>query len=346
MMDPMHERPFEPKDTQVLPAEAPGAIEHAARVLLGGGLVAFPTETVYGLGALGLDAEAAARIFEAKGRPSFDPLILHIAHTAQLDLVADVSETAAALAERFWPGPLTLVMPRVAAVPDIVTSGLPTVAVRVPAHPVAHALLEAVGEPLAAPSANPFGKLSPTTAAHVAAGLGGRIDIIIDGGATMRGLESTIVSVAEDAPVLLRVGAIPAEEIEEMLGMRIERHVPTSRPATAGQLDSHYAPHTPVVVTTEEAENPSRTGLVVLRGLPEHSEYAAVEELSTRGDLTEAATNLFAALHRLDDLGLDLIIVRPVPETGLGAAIMDRMRRAAFKAAPGDDEHSVSGPQA
>lgn len=335
----------EPRDTMILPARAPGAIEHAARVLLGGGLVAFPTETVYGLGALGLDADAAAGIFEAKGRPSFDPLILHIADAGLLDRVAHVNETAARLAERFWPGPLTLVMPRVTEVPDIVTSGLPTVAVRVPAHPVAHALLEAVGAPVAAPSANPFGKLSPTTAAHVAAGLTGRIDLIIDGGATMRGLESTIVSVAEDEPVLLRVGAIPAEEIEEMLGRRIERHVPTSRPATPGQLDSHYAPHTPVIVGEEAATDPSRTGLVVLRRLPADEAYAAVEELSPDSDLTEAAKNLFAAMHRLDALGLDLIIVRPVPETGLGAAIMDRMRRAAFKAAPGADEHSVSGPR-
>ena len=325
------DRGTQPRLTHTIPAETPGAIEHAAKVLLDGGLVAFPTETVYGLGALGLDSEAAGRIFEAKGRPSFDPLILHIAHVSELERVAEVNEAARRMAERFWPGPLTLVMPRSEAVPDIVTSGLTTVAVRVPAHPVAHALLEAVGEPVAAPSANPFGKLSPTTAAHVQAGLSGRIDLILDGGATMRGLESTIIGVAEDVPVLLRTGAIPAEEIEEMLGVRLERHVPTSRPATPGQLDSHYAPHTPVIVSTEPVSDPSRTGLVVLRRTGLDGDFAAVEELSAEGDLTEAAKNLFAALHRLDALGLDLIVVRPVPETGLGAAIMDRMRRAAFK---------------
>ena len=319
------------RTTRLMLAEEPGAIEHAAEVLLDGGLVAFPTETVYGLGALGLDSDAAGRIFEAKGRPSFDPLILHIAHAPELERVAEVNEAAWRMAERFWPGPLTLVMPRSTAVPDIVTSGLPTVAVRVPAHPVAHALLEAVGEPVAAPSANPFGKLSPTTATHVRTGLSGRIDVILDGGPTARGLESTIISVAEDVPVLLRTGAIPAEEIEEMLGVRLERYVPTSRPATPGQLDSHYAPHTPVIVSTEPVADPSRTGLVVLRKTGVEKDFAAVEELSADGDLTEAAKNLFAALHRLDALGLDLIVVRPVPETGLGAAIMDRMRRAAFR---------------
>ncbi len=320
------------RTTVMLHAQEPGAIERAAGVLIDGGLVAFPTETVYGLGALGLDADAAASIFIAKGRPSFDPLILHLARAEQVERVAHMNATARRIAERFWPGPLTLVLPKTQAVPDLVTSGLPSVAVRVPAHPVAHALLDAVGEPLAAPSANPFGKLSPTTAGHVQAGLDGRIDIILDAGPTSRGLESTIVSFVQDAPVILRAGAIPAEQIEEFLGVRLERHVSASRPSSPGQLDAHYAPHTPVVISDEPVGHPARAGLVVLRRTAADEGFAAVEELSPSGDLTEAARNLFAALHRLDALGLDTIVVRPVPDTGLGAAIMDRMRRAAFRA--------------
>lgn len=342
MPRPTHPEPA--RTTLLLHAHEPGVIERAAGVLLDGGLVAFPTETVYGLGALGLDADAAASIFVAKGRPNFDPLILHLARAEQIERVAHVEDAAWRIAEHFWPGPLTLVLPRTEAVPDIVTSGLPSVAVRVPAHPVAHALLAAVGEPLAAPSANPFGKLSPTTAAHVRAGLGGRIDMILDAGPTSRGLESTIVSLVRGTPVILRSGAIPAEQIEEWLGMRLERQVPTSRPSSPGQLDAHYAPHTPVVISDERPEHPARTGLVVLRSTEADEGYAAVEELSPSGDLTEAARHLFAALHRLDALGLDLIVVRPVPETGLGAAIMDRMRRAAFRAPSDTHTHPMNGP--
>lgn len=333
--------PSRTRVTEMLPADEPGAIERAARVLLDGGLVAFSTETVYGLGALGLDAEMAASIFLAKGRPRFDPLILHVANARQVETVAHMNEAAWRLAERFWPGPLTLVVPRTADVPDIVTSGLSTVAVRVPAHPVAHSLLEAVGQPVAAPSANPFGRLSPTTAAHVMAGLSGRIDLVIDGGPTSRGLESTIVSVAEGAPVLLRTGSIAAEEIEELLGMRVERRTSSSRPASPGQLESHYAPRTPLIISEGPAKQPGRAGLVTLGREEEDGGWAAVEVLSASGDLTEAATHLFAALHRLDALGLDVIVFRPVPAVGLGAAIMDRVRRAAVETAiPGasDDE--------
>ncbi len=334
-----------PRATVLLPAGKPGSIARAARVLLDGGLVAFPTETVYGLGALGLDPDAAAAIFVAKDRPSFDPLILHLARAEHMERVAHPDDAAWRLAEHYWPGPLTLVLPKTDAVPSIVTSGLPSVALRVPAHPVACALLEAVGEPVAAPSANPFGRLSPTTAAHVQAGLSGRIDIIIDGGPTACGLESTIISVAECRPVILRTGAIPAEEIEEWLGMRLERHVPTSRPAAPGQLDSHYAPRTPVIVSAQPTGHPHRTGLLVLRRTEADEGYAAIEELSPSGDLTEAASRLFAALHRLDALGLDLIVVRPVPERGLGTAIMDRVRRAASRASLDFGDHPVSGPE-
>ncbi len=326
--------------TKLLPAEEPGAIERAARVLLDGGLVAFPTETVYGLGALGLDAEAAASIFLAKGRPRFDPLILHLSCPEQIERVAQIDETARLLAERFWPGPLTLVVPKRPVVPDLVTSGLSSVAVRVPAHPVAHALLEAVSQPVAAPSANPFGRLSPTTAAHVMAGLAGRIDLVLDGGPTLRGLESTIVSVAEGAPVLLRTGAVAVEEIEELLAMRVERRLSSSRPAAPGQLDAHYAPRTPLVISEGPAASGARAGLVTLRGDDEDGEWEAVEVLSSSGDLTEAATHLFAALHRLDALGLDAIVFRPVPTVGLGAAIMDRVQRAAVQTAVSDASSS------
>lgn len=318
------------RDTQTLPADSAGTIERAAAIMRTRGLVAFPTETVYGLGALGLDALAVASIFEAKGRPRFDPLILHIADCNELEGIAQVSEAAWRIAERYWPGPLTLVLPRGPAVPDIITSGLPTVAVRVPAHPVAHALIQAVGSPVAAPSANRFGRLSPTTAAHVVDGLEGRIDLIIDGGPTQRGVESTIISVDDGRPLLLRHGAIPAEEIEETLGAPLERRRSTSRPKAPGQLDSHYAPRTPVVLADHRVANPLNAGLVVLSRSEDDTEYAAIEELSPTGDLTEAATNLFAALHRLDSLGLDCIVVRPVPEIGLGSAIMDRIRRAAY----------------
>lgn len=315
----------------MMQADTPGAIEHAAAVMLKGGLVAFPTETVYGLGALGLNPLAVAAIFKAKDRPRFDPLILHIAEQAGLERIAVVSDTAWRIAERYWPGPLTIVLPRLPTVPGIITAGLPTVAVRVPAHPVAQALIEAVGEPVAAPSANRFGRLSPTTAAHVQEGLAGYVDVILDGGPTTRGVESTIVAVDGHSSVLLRHGAIPVEDIEETLGVSLVRRQSSSRPTSPGQLDSHYAPHTPVVLADQLADIPPNSGLIVLSRSDRDTGYAVVEELSPTGDLAEAAKNLFAALHRLDKLGLDLIVIRPVPETGVGAAIMDRMRRAAYR---------------
>ncbi|MBU2601824.1 MAG: threonylcarbamoyl-AMP synthase [Actinobacteria bacterium] len=315
---------------ELLDARRDGAIERAAQIIRAGGLVAFPTETVYGLGALGLDPLACARIFEAKRRPHFDPLILHVAEVRAVDAVGHMQPTAIVLAERFWPGPLTLVLPRHAVVPDIVTSGMQTVAVRVPAHPVAHRLLEAVGTPVAAPSANPFGRLSPTTAEHVAAGLGDRIDAILDGGPADRGLESTIIDVTGDAPALLRAGAIALEEIESLLGRVIDRRLSSSRPAAPGQLEAHYAPRTPLLLSEPGASTDLRAaGLLTLTRREGDDRFAAVEELSASGDLCQAAVRFFAALHRLDERGLDVIYARPLSETGLGVAIMDRLRRAA-----------------
>ncbi len=314
---------------ELLDARRDDAIERAAQIIRAGGLVAFPTETVYGLGALGLDPLACARIFEAKRRPHFDPLILHVADVSQVDAVGHMGPTALILAGHFWPGPLTLVLPRRAVVPDIVTSGLETVAVRVPAHPVAHRLLEAVGTPVAAPSANPFGRLSPTTAEHVAAGLGDRIDAILDGGPADRGLESTIIDVTGDTPTLLRAGAIAVEDIEALLGRVIDRRLSSSRPAAPGQLDAHYAPSTPLLLGEPGATaDLDAAGLLTLTRGKDDDRFAVVEELSDSGDLRQAATRFFAALHRLDERGLDVIYARPLPETGLGVAIMDRLRRA------------------
>jgi L-threonylcarbamoyladenylate synthase len=322
---------IDPRDTELLDAGTPGAIERAAQILRSGGLVGFPTETVYGLGARGFDAQACAGIFEAKGRPAFDPLILHISDFDMLAAITtEVTPLERELAERFWPGPLTMVLPRSANVPDIVTSDLPSVAVRMPSHPVALALIALVGEPLAAPSANPFGKLSPTTACHVAAGLSGRIDAILDGGPSAVGVESTIVDLSGETPALLRAGAVPAEDLEAAVGGTLLRRLSSSRPAAPGQLESHYAPRMPLYVAEPGGDDDfAHTALLTLRWQPGDERFAVVEELSASGDLREAAAGFFAALHRLDESGVSSIVARPMPEEGLGAAIMDRLRRAA-----------------
>jgi L-threonylcarbamoyladenylate synthase len=317
----------------VLPADDPAAIARAAAVLRDGGLVAFPTETVYGLGASAHDERAVARVFEAKARPRFDPLIVHVAAADRVALVADADDPRVArLAARFWPGPLTLVLPRRPVVPDIVTSGLDTVGVRVPAHPAAHALLEATGGPIAAPSANPFGYVSPTTAAHVAESLGSRVDLVLDGGPCRVGVESTIVSLAGGQPLLLRPGGVPREAVEQALGCPLATATGGERPSAPGQLPQHYATRARLVLLPGPAGPAPRTrgrvGLVAF-GAAERPGYAAVEVLAPDGSLATAATRLFAALRRLDALSLDAIEAEPCPETGLGHAIMDRLRRAA-----------------
>jgi L-threonylcarbamoyladenylate synthase len=320
--------------TRVLRADDVGALGEAARALRAGGLVAFPTETVYGLGGDAFDARAVARIFEAKRRPAFDPLIVHLAEASWLPSVAASLPLATEkLAARFWPGPLTLVLPRAESVPDIVTSGLPSVGVRVPDHPAALALITAAGTPVAAPSANPFGYVSPTTAAHVAELLGDAVDLILDGGPCRVGVESTIVSLLEQPPALLRPGGVPREEIEELLGQRL-RVVPSSdRPQAPGQLTRHYATSTPLAVLgVGQPAVPvggGRVGLLARQQRPAEGDFAAVEVLAPDGQPRSAAANFFAALRRLDGRGLDLILAEPWPEQGLGLAIMDRLRRCA-----------------
>jgi len=319
----------------VLPAGDPASIARAAAVLRDGGLVAFPTETVYGLGACAFDARAVARVFEVKARPSFDPLIVHLHDAAELSRVVDAGADprVARLAARFWPGPLTLVLPRRPDVPDIVTSGLDTVGVRVPAHPAARALLRAAG-PLAAPSANPFGYVSPTTAAHVAERLGDHVDLVLDGGPCAVGVESTIVSLDGEPALLLRPGGVPREELEAELGRPVALAERGSRPVAPGQLDRHYATRTPLrVLDGPAADAPPggpRLGLLAF-GPTRARGYAAVEVLAPDSRLATAAARLFAALRRLDALPLDAIHAEPCPPEGLGLAIRDRLRRAAAR---------------
>jgi L-threonylcarbamoyladenylate synthase len=313
----------------------------AVAILRQGGLVAMPTETVYGLAADAFNAAACARIFEVKARPTFDPLIVHLASAAWLDRVADLDamgpriDLVERLVARFWPGPLTLVLPKAGAVPGIVTSGLASVAVRVPAHPVALELLRALDRPLAAPSANRFGELSPTKPQHVLLGLGAAVALILDGGPCSVGVESTIVDLSGGEPRLLRPGGLPREVIEEVLGASLPSGPAVlERPLAPGQLASHYAPGTPLRLLARPAAVDSGAegaGLLSFTGPPSHHHYGAVEVLSTDGSLAEAAARLFDCLHRLDGRRLERIDAEPVPAQGLGLAIMDRLQKAAFK---------------
>lgn len=309
-------------------------ITNAANAIRQGELVAFPTETVYGLGANALNAEAVAKIFELKGRPRFDPLIVHVTRTTQLQpLVKNIPELASALIEQFWPGPLSVVLPKNSIVPDIVTAGLSSVAVRCPAHEVARNLIDAADVPIAAPSANLFCAISPTTAQHVADQFGDKLPHILDGGPCRVGVESTVVSFLDEQPTLLRPGGVPIEEIECVIGS-LRRSPMDGSPAMApGQLPRHYSPSTPLVLSSDGTPPASyaRVGLLTLSPPATSANFAAIEVLSARGCLREAATNLFAAMRRLDQQDLDLIVAQPVPETGLGLAIMDRLRRAEAK---------------
>jgi L-threonylcarbamoyladenylate synthase len=315
-------------------------ISRAGELIRAGRLVAFPTETVYGLGANALNPDAVARIFEAKGRPHFDPLIVHVRKIEDLEsLVASFPETALRLAERFWPGPLTLVLPKTREVPDLVTAGLSTVAVRIPRHPVAQGLLEAAGVPIAAPSANRFGRLSPTRAEHVLEQLGDRIDYILDGGPSDVGVESTVLDLTTTPPRLLRPGGIPLEDLEHVLG-EIETVHEISKgetPAAPGMLTKHYAPRTRVVVIENLEQcllNPAKSALLTLAPLSNTatSEFLTVETLSQTGDLREAATKFFSTMRRLDDAGAEQIIAMRFPNHGLGRALNDRLERAAKSA--------------
>jgi L-threonylcarbamoyladenylate synthase len=315
----------------------PGAatIADAAAILSAGGLVAFPTETVYGLGADATNGQAVARLYAAKGRPAFNPLIAHVADLAAARRLGRFDADAERLAAALWPGPLTLVLPIAAGCPvaELATSGLDTIAVRAPDHPVAGALLAAFGKPIVAPSANRSGHVSPTTAAHVEADLGGRIDLIIDGGATTVGVESTIIACLGE-PQLLRPGGLPRAAIEQVLGRKLA-DAPSSAaadsdaPLAPGMLASHYAPRTPLRLNATDV----RTGEVLLAfGAPPAGAAlpaGKVRNLSPRGDLIEAAANLFSHLRALDGLGATTIAVMPVPHEGLGEAINDRLARAA-----------------
>ncbi len=315
----------------VLPA-APSTIDRAAALLREGAVVALPTETVYGLAANALDARAVARIFEIKARPSFDPLIVHVADEAMLRRVAaNVPPIARTLIDRFWPGPLTLVLRKTDAVPSLVTSGLESVAVRMPAHPVARAIIERAGIPLAAPSANPFGYLSPTRAEHVARMLGDRVDLIVDGGPTEHGVESTIVMV-EPEPTLLRHGAIPVDAIEAAIGPLARELSDRAKPLAPGRLPQHYAPRTPIrLVEPEAVAPPERADAVLLAFREAAAGYRDARVLSPSGDLREAAARLFLYLHELDACGAARIDAQPVPLEGIGIAIMDRLRRASHR---------------
>lgn len=313
-------------------------IDLAQSFLENGQLVGIPTETVYGLAGNALNPESVALIFETKNRPTFDPLILHTASLERVaEFVSDFPEELKQLAKKFWPGPLTLLLPRKPIVPDLVTSGLDRVAVRVPNHPLTLTLLEQLEFPLAAPSANPFGYISPTQAAHVEAQLGEKITYILDGGPCAVGLESTIVGMEGKEIVIYRLGGLEIGEIEDVVGpVKVKDHS-SSNPAAPGQLDSHYAPRKPfllgdlkTLIAKKQAEGVDFAVLSfsdAFEQMPQEKQIA----LSPSRDLHEAAQNLFAAMRRLDETSVAVILAELMPETGLGRAINDRLRRAAVK---------------
>ncbi|WP_338550051.1 L-threonylcarbamoyladenylate synthase [Roseovarius phycicola] len=306
---------------EILPADDQG-LSRAAEILRAGRLVAFPTETVYGLGADARNDHAVARIFDAKGRPRFNPLIVHVQGTEAAKRFVEWSDTADRLASAFWPGPMTLVLPLRAGtgLSPLVTAELPTLAIRVPAHPVGQSLLRAFKGPVAAPSANPSGRISPTSADHVIAGLEHKIDAVVDGGTCDVGLESTILGLSGN-PRLLRPGGLPSEAIEAAIGRPLVQHSETDSISAPGQLASHYAPGAKVRLNAEAAQEGE-----VLLGF---GKVTCDLNLSEAGDLIEAAANLFGHLHRLDALEAKTIAVSPIPEHGIGLAINDRLRRAA-----------------
>ena len=313
-------------------APSAGGLAQAAAFLRARKLVAFPTETVYGLGADATSERAVAKIFAAKDRPTFNPLIVHVGDMAAADAIAELSPTARALAEAFWPGPLTLVAPRRAGsdVAELATAGLPTIALRVPAHPIAQSLLRLSGRPIAAPSANRSGRLSPTLPEHVFASLDGRIDGVVAGGATEIGLESTIVAVDGDEARVLRAGGVTLEAIAEALGRSIDgpSSAPAEAPRAPGMLASHYAPRAQLALNRDAPQQ----GEAWLGFGPDPAQFSGPSlNLSPSSDLVEAAAALFAQLHQLDEAldGDGVIAVATIPETGLGRAINDRLRRAA-----------------
>jgi len=333
-------------------AERKKSVTRAVELLRKGELVALPTETVYGLAADALNSIAVAKIFEAKERPRFDPLIVHLPNREWLEKIVHVPagdrQLVDKLADKFWPGPLTMVLPKRGLVPDIATAGLDTVAVRLSAHPVFAEIMGELDEPLAAPSANRFGRVSPTIAQHVLDELDGRIPLIVDAGPTEHGIESTIVTIRDGKIAVLRRGPITQEQLSEFAD--IVSVTVTQRISAPGQMPSHYAPTTPLrLIDNVEAFPPQkgqRVGLLAWHPIPRKGDlqiaqrrtgdrrslkFAAVRNLSDRGDLREAAANLFRYLRELDALGLDLIVAERVPSRGLGTAIMDRLERASHR---------------
>lgn len=343
-------RPMSTRLLRIDPALGDRALHEAlaepARVLRAGGLVAVPTETVYGLAANALDADAVARIFEAKGRPLYDPVIVHVADADELDRVAaEVPPLARDLCARFWPGPLTLVLPRGDDVPEIVAAGGPTVAVRCPAHPVARALIRAAGVPVAAPSANRFGHTSPTEAQHVLDDLAGRVDLVVDGGPCEVGVESTVLDLTSDPPAVLRPGGVPIEALAGAVPGVVERRQaapPSADLPSPGLLERHYAPRTPLwlveggvdrLVALAAAQRAAGVHVAVLVADEDlAAARAASLEATALGPAAGAegvARALFRELRRLEDAGFDLLLVRSFPREGLGAAVHDRLTRAA-----------------
>lgn len=307
-------------------------IEQAAAILAAGGLVAIPTETVYGLGANALDQEAVIKVFEAKNRPSFDPLITHLAEPEQLGQYAgEIPPPAEQLIEAFWPGPLTLVLPKKEIISPLVSSGLDTAAFRVPRHPLLHELLSHLDFPLVAPSANPFGYVSPTNAEHVYQQLGDKIDYILDGGPTKIGVESTIIGFPEGRPTVLRLGGLPVEAIEQVIGPIQVTKASSSKPAAPGMLSHHYSPSKKVFLgdiatLLTRHQNKKKGVLSFSKNYPDFCNFV----LSERGDLAEAATKLFAGLRWFESQDIEVIITELVPNEGLGRAINDRLKRASY----------------
>ncbi len=310
-------------------------IKRAVEALEAGELVAFPTETVYGLGADGLNETAVAKIFEAKKRPNFNPLILHVSSLEMLNSISSYStEKIKLLAEKFWPGPLTLILKKKEIIPYLVTSGLETVAVRMPNNKIALELINKLGRPIAAPSANSFSKLSPTKAEHVEKQLGDKVSIILDGGSCEVGVESTIIEVTEESQTLLRPGGISKEDIEKVIGKLSDTKLNTTAPNSPGQLEVHYAPNVPIKFYNEEllkSFSNLKLGGIFFNEVKHDNLFEVTKVLSKKKDFREAASNLFSFLHEMESLNLDWIIVEPVAQEGLGIAIMDRLTKAVNK---------------
>lgn len=312
------------------------SIAKGVGIIAANGVVAIPTETVYGLAASAFSVEGVAKIFEVKERPHFDPLIVHIANYDMLEVVAGkIPPKAMKLMGRFWPGPLTLVLPKSRYIPDLVTSGLDTVAIRMPDHQITREFIIESKRPLAAPSANPFGYLSPTTAQHVQDQLGDKIELIIDGGPCRVGVESTILRVEENRLTLLRPGGVSVEDIEAFAGP-VDRTMKSGITEAPGMLPFHYAPSKKLILLSSrsaalEYSSHSKIGYLAFREAPDMVSPAHLEILSPSGSFSEAANRLFAALHRLDNSNVDIILAEPLNENGIGLAIMNRLRKAAAR---------------